>query len=193
MHGPLAALALLAGFACAQPPIVPADAGTPEKATYVIGPTDQLRIAVWKNPELTVTVPVRTDGKISVPLLDDVQAEGLTPEELKEVITTSLAEYVKAPDVTIVVTQMNSHTASVLGNGIVRKGLVPLQRDTTVLEAIAVMGGFTQFADKGNILVLRKTEGKTREYRFNYDAFVAGKAPGSNFLLRPGDTIVVPD
>ena len=184
-------VALAMAVACAKPSVVPPDEPVPE--TYVIGATDQLLIHVWKIPELNVGVPVRPDGKISMPLIDDVQAEGLTPEELKEVITASLAEFVTAPDVTVIVQGTNSYSASVMGDGIARKGRVPLSRDTTIVEVIASMNGFTQFASTKDIKVLRKTETGVEEYRFNYDWFVSGKEKNSNFLIKPGDTIVVSD
>ena len=111
----------------------------------MIGIPDVLKIVVWRNPELSVEVPVRRDGKISVPLVDDVQAEGLTPEELKEVLTEALAEYVTAPDVTVIVQQTNSHTVTVVG-AVARSGQIPLTRQMRVLEAIATMGIFSSFA-----------------------------------------------
>jgi len=191
----LAAVALSAALACAGVGPLPqeGDAPAPDEP-YIIGNTDVLFISVWRNEELTLAVPVRTDGKISFPLLDDVQAAGLTPEELKAVITESLREYVEDPDVTVVVREMNSKVAAVVGNGVLRSGVVVVQGDTRVLDAIARVGGFTQFADTSRIKVLRRTpEGGVLEYRFNYDAFVDGDAPSSNFRLKPGDTIVVPD
>ena len=173
----------------ALPPPEPA-AG--EREAYVIGIPDLLRVVVWRNPELSVEVPVRRDGKISVPLVDDVQAEGLTPEELKEVLTEALAEFVSAPDVTVIVQQINSHTVTVVG-GVARSGQIPLVRQMRVLEAIAMMGGFNTWAKKSNVRVLRSSEEGIVSYRFNYGAYVAGKAPDSNMILRPGDTVVVPD
>jgi len=164
-----------------------------EREEYVIGIPDVLRIVVWKNPDLSVEVPVRRDGKISVPLVDDVQAEGLTPQELKEVLTEALAEFVTAPDVTVVVQEMNSHTVTVVG-GVQRSGQISLSRQMRVVEAIATMGGFTPFARKDRIKIIRdEGGGKTIEYGFNYGAYTAGKAPESNLLLRPGDTIIVPE
>ena len=164
-----------------------------EREEYVIGIPDVLRIVVWRNPELSVEVPVRSDGKISVPLVDDVQAEGLTPEELKEVLTEALAEFVTAPDVTVVVQQTNSHTVTVVG-GVARSGQIALTRQMRVVEAIATMGGFNPFAKKDRIKIIReKPGGGTDEYVFNYGAYSAGKAPDSNLLLRPGDTIIVPE
>jgi polysaccharide export outer membrane protein len=188
-----AGMLVLATLACAsQLPLPPAEENIPATGDYMIGVSDRLTINVWKMPELSITVPVRNDGKISVALLDDVQAAGLTPEELKEVITQSLREYVSAPDVTVIVTEMNSKTAAVIGE-VGRSGLVPLQRDTRVLDAIALMGGFTPYARSRAVRVLRRTPDGVVEYGFNYDAYVRGKAPGANFLIKPGDTIVVPD
>ena len=171
---------------------MPPEPAAGEREDYVIGIPDQLKIVVWRNPELTVEVPVRSDGKISVPLVDDVQAEGLTPEELKEVLTEALAEFVSAPDVTVIVEAINSHTVNVIG-AVARSGQIPLVRQTRVLEAIATMGGFNGFAKKDRIKIIREHEGELIEYVFNYGAFSSGKAPGSNMLLRPGDTVVVPD
>jgi polysaccharide export outer membrane protein len=185
--------AIAAILACATTaPLPPESENVPATGDYVIGVSDRLSISVWKMPELSLSVPVRDDGKISVPLIDDVQAAGLTPEELKEVITQSLREFVTAPDVTVIVTEMNSKTAAIIGE-VVRSGLVPLQRTTRVLDAIALMGGFTPYARSNAVRVLRRTPDGVVEYGFNYDAYVRGKAPGANFLIKPGDTIVVPD
>ena len=188
----LAAMAaLVAGCATpGAPPPPETEPGTREE--YVIGIPDVLRISVWRNPDLSVEVPVRRDGKISVPLVDDVQAEGLTPEELKEVLTAALAEYVTAPDVTVIVQETNSHTVTVVG-GVARSGQIALTRQMRVVEAIANMGGFNAWAKRDRIKIFRDTEQGTVEYVFNYGAFSAGKAPDSNLLLRPGDTIVVPE
>ncbi len=147
---------------------------------------------MWKNPDLSVEVPVRPDGKLSVPLLDDVQAEGLTVLELKEVITRDLTEYISNPDVTVVVQGIGSKYVFVLGE-VVRSGPVPLSKDVRVLDALTTAGGFGPFADKKRVKVIRRQDGGEVEYRFNYDAYVAGKAPGTNLLLVPGDAIVVPD
>jgi polysaccharide export outer membrane protein len=186
----LAALVLTACVDRPPPPPAPPSAG--ERAPYVIGVTDQLQIVVWKNPELGTRLVVRTDGMISVPLLDDVQAEGLTVAELKEVITDALSEYIINPDVTVTVMAMNSNTVSVMG-GVMRSGEYPLQRETRVLQAIARAGGFSVWAKKGGVRILRPTPEGIVEYRFDYSAYLAGKAPGANLVLHPGDTIVVPD
>jgi polysaccharide export outer membrane protein len=191
--GWLVLLILLVGCAnrALSPP--PPDPDPMDRESYHVGISDVLRITVWRNEDLSVEVPVRPDGKISVPLLDDIQAEGLTPVELKEVLTREFAEYVSSPHVTVVVLQMNSHFVSVLG-GVNREGRIPLVKDMRVLEAIAASGGFSDFADKGNIRVVRRDfEGSEQEYRFNYKAYIKGKAPGTNIMLKNGDTILVPD
>jgi polysaccharide export outer membrane protein len=187
-----AMLALAAAMGCAGGGMPhPPEAPLMEKADYVIGAGDKLTIRVWKNPELSVIVPVRPDGKISVPLLDDVQAEGFTAIELKEVITRDLSEYVTNPDVTVVVETI-SKRVFVLGE-VAHQGPIFLANDTRVTDAISSAGGFGTFANKDQVKVIRRSENGEVEYRFNYDAYVAGKAPGTNLLLLPGDTIVVPD
>jgi len=125
-------------------------------------------------------------------LLDDVQAEGLTPEELKEVISSKLSEFISAPDVTVIVYQPLSQTVTVVG-AVGRWGSVPLTKETRVLEAIAAVGGFSIWARKNDVRILRSTKEGVVSYRFNYGAYLAGKAPDSNMLLEPGDTVVVPD
>jgi polysaccharide export outer membrane protein len=171
----------------------PPDPGPVAEGEYVIGVADVLRIDVWKSPDLTVSVPVRPDGKISMPLVDNVQADGLTTAELKELLTRELAEYVANPDVTVTVLQINSKRVNVIGE-VGRSGQVSLQTRLRVIDAITQSGGFNPFADKKRIRVIRNgPNGDAAEYRFDYDAFVAGNAPGTNILLEPGDTIVVPD
>ena len=188
------ALAALLAVSCANlRPQPPHDAAPPERGPYVIGAGDLLQIRVWKNQELSVEVPVRTDGKVSVPLLHDVQAEGLTPEELRDVISTDLSEFIVAPDVTVIVMQPNSKRVYVIGE-VTRSGTYPLAHDLRIVEAITLAGGFGPFANKDSIRVIRKLEdGAEEEYGFDYDAYVAGRAPGTNLLLQPGDTVVVPD
>lgn len=190
--GWLIALALL-GAACARPAAdSPPDEQLGLRVPYVIGIPDILRITVWKNPELSVEVPVRSDGKISVPLLDDIQAEGLTPSELKEVISGKLAEYISSPSVTVIVLQANSQTVTVVG-GVLRAGTLPLNRQMRVLEVIAAVGGFNTWANRSDIRILRSTPEGIVSYRFNYSAYVAGKEPESNISVEPGDTIVIPE
>ncbi len=190
--GLVSGLLLSLSLACAHDAAVPPpETVAGERKPYVIGVMDLLGINVWKNPELSLSVPVRPDGKVSLPLLDDVQAEGLTPQELKEVLTEALAAFITAPDVTVVVQEMNSQTVFLLGTGVARNGALPLRGETRVLEAIATMGGFTVWAKKNRVHILRKTRTGMVEYEFNYGAYLAGKAPDSNIVLKAGDTIVV--
>lgn len=165
-----------------------------EKAPYVIGPSDVLSVTVWRNPEISVPqVPVRPDGRISVPLANDLQAAGLTTEQLKQALTEKLAEYVTAPEVTVVVLQINSRKVYVLGE-VLRPGPVPLTQDTRVLDALSYAGGFNTFAARNKVKVIRRNpDGGVTEYRFSYDDFVTGSTDEGNMLLENGDTIVVTD
>jgi polysaccharide export outer membrane protein len=192
----LLGLALLLLVSCTgrglTPP--PPDPAPLEHHPYMIGVRDMLRINVWRNPEISMDVIVRMDGKISLPLLDDVQAEGLVPTELKEVLTREFSEFVSAPDVTVIVVRMDSQFVSMMGEGIRRNLRVPLTRDLRVLEAIAMAGGFTTFADKSDIRIVRRHEDGTEvEYSFNYGAYIKGRAVGTNIVLRNGDTVIVTD
>jgi polysaccharide export outer membrane protein len=171
----------------------PLDPVPMDRSGYVVGVQDVLQINVWKNEELSVRVPVRSDGKISVPLVDDVQAEGLQAMEIKEVLTRELSEFITAPDVTVVVLEMNSRYVNVIG-ATPRSGQIPLVNDLRVLEAIATMGGFALFADTSDIRIVRREPGGGEvEYRFDYKAYIKGNAPGTNIVLQNGDTIIVPE
>lgn len=164
-----------------------------DRSGYVVGVQDVLQITVWKNEELSVKVPVRSDGKISVPLVDDVQAAGLQPMEIKEVLTQQLSEFISAPEVSVVVLEMNSRHVNVIG-AVQRSGQIPLTKDLRVLEAIAMMGGFALFANSSNVRVVRRQpDGGEIEYRFDYGAYIKGRAPGTNIVLQSGDTIIVPE
>jgi len=185
------AAALLA--ACSSPMPPPPEQGTFDRDDYVIGASDMLKIMVWKNPDLSVDVPVRPDGKVSVPLLNDVQAAGLTTHELKEMLTKEFSEYVTAPDVTVIVSEVKSKVVYVVGE-VQRPSAVQLNTDMRALDAIATVGGFTPYAAKGSIKILRPgKDGNVVTYEFDYKAFLRGKHPESNLRLLPGDTIVVPD
>jgi polysaccharide biosynthesis/export protein len=157
---------------------------------YVIGPDDSLHISVWKEQELTQTVPVRPDGKISMPLLGDVQAAGLTPTQLADSITEKLKKYMSDPRVTVVVTDMKSQRIYVLGE-VLHTGPMPLLPDMTVLQALA-SAGFTQFANTKGIYILRTENGKQAKIPVPYKQLLKGEAISQNIMLRPGDTIVVP-
>jgi polysaccharide export outer membrane protein len=160
-------------------------------ASYKIGPQDVLRIDVWKEGEISRSVPVRPDGKISLPLLNDVQAAGLTAMELANNITEGLKKFITSPQVTVTVTEINSRRVYVTGE-VTRPGAYPLLPNMTVLQAVTNGGGFTQFARTKNIYVLRNEGGKQTKYPFNYNDVVKGKRPEENITLQPGDTIVVP-
>ena len=158
--------------------------------SYIIGPEDTLFVSVWKEPDLTATLPVRADGMISLPLLNDVQAAGLTPMQLAASITEKLKKFVSDPRVTVVVTQMNSQRIYVTGE-VAHSGAMNLTPDMTVLQALA-SAGFTQFANTKGIYVLRSENGTQKKYPVNYKKLVKGEANDQNILLKPGDTIVVP-
>jgi len=157
---------------------------------YVIGPEDVLHIAVWKEADLTATLPVRPDGKISLPLLDDVQAAGLTPIQLGESITEKLKKFVADPRVTVVVTTINSKRIYLVGE-VARTGPMPLTPNMTILQALS-SAGLTQFANTKKIYVLRTTNGKQEKLPVNYRKLVKGEQIDRNYQLQPGDTIVVP-
>jgi polysaccharide export outer membrane protein len=180
----------------AQPPVPAMASDTRPKAAttdanYVIGGQDVLDVSVWKEPEISRVVPVRPDGKISLPLLNDVQAAGLTPSQLAAQITDSLKKFVTNPQVTVIVTTINSQRVYILGE-VTRPGAFPLLPNMTVLQALSSAGGFTQFAREKNIYVLRNEDGKQVKHPFNYKAVVGGKNTDQDIVLKAGDTIVVP-
>jgi len=189
----MGALTVMLGLvACESAPLVlPPPTARAEEA-YRIGANDRLQVRVWKNPELTIEAPVRPDGLISVPLLDDVAAAGLTAEEMKEILTREYSEYISNPEVSVLVVQTGSRRVSVIGE-VQRPGPIPLVTDLRVLEALSAAGGFSTFANRRAIQLIRYVGEEEVVYIFNYNAFVKGDAPGSNVLLEPGDTIVVSD
>ena len=157
---------------------------------YVIGADDILHISVWKEPELSEQLPVRPDGKISMPLLNDIPAAGLTPLALKDSITEKLKKYIADPRVTVVVTAMNSQRIFVTGE-VLHSGPITLLPQMTVLQALS-QAGFTQFANLKAIYLLRTVNGRQQKLPFNYKDVVKGNHPEQNILLKPGDTVVVP-
>ncbi len=155
---------------------------------YVLGPGDVIQVVVWRNEHLSKTVPIRPDGKISLPLVDDLQAAGATPSQLKEMIAKGLRHYIDNPMVTVIVSEVNNYKVSVLGE-VKKPGVYLLKGRTTVLEAISMAEGFTEFATTNNILLMKKAKGQ--RYRFDYRAFVSGENLDQNVYLDPGDTIIV--
>jgi polysaccharide export outer membrane protein len=197
------AVALLLGLAAAQAgsqeaaPAKEKPAASPASPpmsiagpSYVIGADDVLLVSVWKEPDLTMTLPVRPDGNISLPLLNDVTAAGLSPTQLAASISEKLKKYVADPRVTVIVTQINSQKVYVTGE-VLHTGAIPLLPNMTVLQALAD-AGFTQFANTKGIYVLRDASGQQQKIRVNYKRLVKGQAIDQNILLKPGDTIVVP-
>ena len=158
---------------------------------YVIGPEDVLDINVWKEPDMTRIVPVRPDGKISLPLINDVQAAGSTASELASSVTDKLRKFLTEPQVTVIVTATNSQRVFVVGE-VLRAGAFPLIPGMTVLQALAASGGFTTFANVKKIHVMRLVNGKHMEMPFNYREVLKGDNPDQNIKLEPGDTVVVP-
>jgi polysaccharide biosynthesis/export protein len=158
---------------------------------YIIGPQDIVDISVWKEPDLSRSVPVRPDGKISLPLLNDIQAAGVTPVQLGAQITSNLAKYMTNPQVTVIVTQINSQRIYILGE-IARAGSYTLLPQMTVLQALSDAGGFTAFANSKKIYILRQDNGKQQKIPFNYKDVISGKDPSQNIELKAGDTIIVP-
>jgi polysaccharide biosynthesis/export protein len=158
---------------------------------YVIGPQDIIDISVWKEPDLSRSVPVRPDGQISLPLLNDVQAAGLTPAQLGAQITSDLTKYVTNPQVTVIISQINSQRIYIIGE-VTRAGSYTLLPDMTVLQALSDAGGFTTFANSKKVYILREGNGKQQKIPFNYKDVITGKDPGQNIELKPGDTIIVP-
>lgn len=169
---------------------VPADTWANDVATYRIGPEDVLDISVWKNPELSRTVPVRPDGNVSLPLVDDIKAAGLTPAALRDRVTARLAEFIPAPEVSVMVREVHSRKVAVIG-AVKTPGRFELKSPMTVLEAIALAQGFTDFASRDRIVVLRQNGSTTLRMRFNYSRITDGEAQ-ENFFVQPGDIIVVP-
>jgi polysaccharide export outer membrane protein len=163
----------------------------PVDPNYMIGPQDMLDISVWKEADLSRTVPVRPDGKISLPLLNDVQAAGLTPTQLAAQITSGLNKFMTNPQVTVIVEQINSQRVYILGEAN-HVGTYTLLPGMTILQALSNAGGCSPFAKTKKIYVMRQAEGKQVKLFFNYKEVIAGKRPEQNIVLQNGDTIYVP-
>jgi polysaccharide export outer membrane protein len=160
--------------------------------SFVIGANDVLAINVWKEPDVSRSVPVRSDGKISLPLAGEVQAAGLTPLKLEQDIAGKLQNYISEPEVTVIVQQINSQKFNILGM-VSKPGSYSLTNSSTVLDAIAAAGGFRDFAKQKSIYVLRhQPNGTEARLPFNYKDVVKGKNPDQNVKLQPNDTIVIP-
>jgi polysaccharide biosynthesis/export protein len=207
--GAVASLALLYGTLCGQAPqaastdsttpsaaetapSTPAAANKPHDNTFVIGADDLLAINVWQEPDVSRVVPVRSDGKISLPLVGEVVAAGLTPLQLEQQISDKLKNYITNPQVTVIVQQINSQKYNILGQ-VAKPGAYPLIAATTIVDAIAAAGGFKDFAKKKGIYILRKdASGSESRIAFNYQDFIKGKNTSQNVTIQPHDTIIVP-
>jgi len=184
-----------------KPPVQGKDAGPKGSQTaagavtppsdFVIGESDVLNINVWKEPEISQSVVVRPDGKISLPLIGEVLVSGLTPLQTQTLLATKLQTILTNPQVTVTVTEIRSRMVSITGE-VVKPGAYPLLTPTSVLQLITNAGGLGQFANKRHIFILRTVDGKQERYPFNYAQVIKGEKPEQNIMLRPGDTVVVP-
>lgn len=194
-------LVILCGMAVAQDAPSPAQPSAPKPASdvtagvrpdsYIIGAEDVVSIYVWKEPDMSKMVPVRPDGMISLPLIGEVKAAGYTPVQLQGVLADAMKKYVSDPQVTVVVEKISSLSFNIVGE-IGRPGYYPLTRRMTVLDAVAMAGGFKDFAKVKKVYVLRTVNGKEERLPFNYKEVIKGQNEQQNIELQPRDTIVVP-
>lgn len=158
---------------------------------FVIGPEDSLIINVWREAELSNTVVVRPDGKITLPLINEIQASGLTTKQLQELIAEKLKDFVASPVVTVMVKEIKSQSVTIMGE-VSRTGVYPFGSPMTVVELIGRAGGFKEYAKKTRITILRQENGQQLRFRFNYKDYIKGKNPDQNLVLKNGDTVIVP-
>jgi polysaccharide export outer membrane protein len=175
----------------ATPAPAPPAASSAAGEDYLIGPTDVLTVFVWGEKELTLDVVVRPDGKISLPLVNDVVAAGFTPELLRRQIAERMKRFVQAPEVTVVVKQVNNNRAFITGQ-VLRPGPYVLSGPTTVMQLLALAGGFSEFADRKHVVIMRLENGGQRSMTFNYDDIIRKQDLSQNIVLKAGDTVVVP-
>jgi polysaccharide export outer membrane protein len=175
-----------------QPPSAAAvPKGVEVPAGFVIGPEDVLVVVIWGEKEMSGEVTVRPDGKVTLPLIKDVQAAGYTPEQLTDVVAKAASKFVSNPNVTVVVKAINSRKVFIIGQ-VAKPGSFLLTGDMTVLELIARAGDILEYAKGKNIVVVRKEQGRTQTFKFNYNDVLKGRRPEQNILLKPGDTVIVP-
>lgn len=158
---------------------------------YVIGPQDVLSVVFWRDKDMSGDVTVRPDGKISLPLINEVQAAGLTPDQLRIALVTAASTFIEDPSAAVIVKEIHSRNVYITGN-VGKPGTFPLGLEMHVLQLIASAGGLLEYADSGNITIIGVENGKTQYRKFNYHDVVKGKRPEQNVLLKPGDTVVVP-
>jgi polysaccharide export outer membrane protein len=178
----------------ATAPAAPAQATPPQvelPAGYTIGPDDVLNVMFWRDKEMSSDVVVRPDGRITLPLVNDIVAVGLTPEQLRDRIKEEASRYVEDPSVTVIVRQINSRRVFITGM-VGKPGAYPMTRTITVLQLISIAGGLHEYADAKNIMIMRKEEGQQVALKFNYNDVRKGENLKQNIELRSGDTVVVP-
>lgn len=174
-----------------NPPAVMRPAGVDVPGTYVIGPEDVLGIVYWRDKEMSTEATVRPDGRIALPLINEVQAAGLTPEELQKKITEESKKYMEDASITVVVKAINSLKVFVTGQ-VAKPGTYPLTSSMTVIQLIALAGGLNEYANSKNIMIMRREGNKQISLKFNYKEVAAGKKLEQNIELKAGDTVVVP-
>jgi polysaccharide export outer membrane protein len=174
----------------AAPPVASVKSAT-LPTDYVIGADDQLSVVFWGDKEMSGDVVVRPDGKISLPLLNEIQAAGLTPDQLRAHLVTAASKYIEEPNVTVVVKAIHSRNVFITGN-VTKPGTYALDANMTVLQLIALAGGLQEYADAKHIVVIRKDGGRQQYFHFNYKDVLRQKNPQQNIVLLPGDTVVVP-
>jgi polysaccharide biosynthesis/export protein len=180
-----------AAAAAPKAPAAPAPGPAISAEQYKIGPEDMVAVSVWKNDAMSRVVPVRPDGMISLPLLDDVQAAGLTPMQLRDVIIKKLSDYMPAPEVSVIVNEVRSFKVSVMGE-VARPARYELKSLTTVLDVLAQAGGFNQFANRSKVVILRPNGKTMTRIPFNYNKVIASGGEEENFYLQPNDIVLVP-
>jgi polysaccharide export outer membrane protein len=169
----------------------PAATGVPLPAGFILGPEDVVNVVIWRNQEMSGDFIVRPDGLISMPLLNDVQAAGLTPDQLREQVTKAATKFLEEPSVTVVVKAINSRKVHITGM-VQKPGAYPLISPTTVLQLISIAGGLHEFADAKKIMIVRQESGRQVSHKFNYKDVSQGKNLKQNIELKPGDTVIVP-
>ena len=194
----IAAIALNVALGCAATPPKEAldEATKPVSKEFLLGPEDVLEVTVWRNQDLSRTVVVRPDGKISLPLIGDVQASGLSSAQVAAKIAARLTEFKENPNVSVSIKEVNSYFIYVLGE-VLKPGKYPIKSYATVLQGVSLAGGFTNFASKSKMAVIRTvTNGNGNQHQIRipvpYNELVSGKGEIENFVLKSGDTIVVP-
>ena len=181
------------------PAVAPSSASAPAAAPagatlppgYVIGPDDVLTVVFWREKDMSAEVTVRPDGKISLPLLNDIDAAGITPEQLRLNLEKAAGKLMSEPNASVSVKTINSRKVYITGN-VMKPGTFPLTGEMTVLQVIALAGGLQEYADNKNIVILRKVDGREQSFKFNYKDVTKQKHPEQNIALKPGDTVIVP-